>query len=233
MTTVSIVVHAVVLLLVLLIPIVYLTPELPTPPEILAFVAAPPAPPPPPPPPPPRAPVRARTPEPKPVPTTGHLVAPVEAPRSIEPEPPSEPGIEEGVPGGVEGGVAGGIVGGIVGGLVSAPPPPPPPPPPVPKPPPIRVGGRIKAPALVSRVQPEYPLIAQAAHVEGVVILEATVDESGRVESVRVLRSARLLDQAAVEAVKQWRYSPLTLNGHPQSFVLTVTVAFHLGPGLS
>jgi protein TonB len=93
----------------------------------------------------------------------------------------------------------------------------------------VRVGGQIKAPALISRVEPVYPQLAQAGHLEGVVILEATVDEAGCVAYVRVLRSAGLLDDAAVGAVRQWRYSPLTLNGHPESFVLTVTVAFHLG----
>jgi protein TonB len=61
------------------------------------------------------------------------------------------------------------------------------------------------------------------------VIVEATVDERGHVESVKVLRSAGLLDGAAIDAVKQWRYSPLTLNGRPTAFVLTVTVQFHLG----
>jgi protein TonB len=60
------------------------------------------------------------------------------------------------------------------------------------------------------------------------VILEATVDTSGQVESVRVLRSVSLLDKAAVEAVKQWRYSPLVLNGVPTPFVLTVTLHFSL-----
>lgn len=104
-----------------------------------------------------------------------------------------------------------------------------PPVPPPAKPAPVRIGGQIKAPALISRVDPIYPAIAQAAQVEGIVILEATVGETGQVESVKVLRSAGLLDAAAVEAVKQWRYSPLRLNDRPTSFVLTVTVQFHLG----
>jgi protein TonB len=66
------------------------------------------------------------------------------------------------------------------------------------------------------------------AQMEGLVILEALVGPSGEVESVKVLRPNGLLDEAAVEAVKQWRYSPLMLNGHPQSFVLTVTLSFSL-----
>jgi periplasmic protein TonB len=64
------------------------------------------------------------------------------------------------------------------------------------------------------------------AKITGVVIREATVDTEGRVESVRVLRSIKLLDNAAIEAVKQWRYSPLVLNGIPAPFILTVTLSF-------
>jgi protein TonB len=106
---------------------------------------------------------------------------------------------------------------------------PPPPPPPPPKPAePVRVGGDIEAPTLIHRVDPEYPTIAIGAKIEGIVILEATVDERGTVEGVRVLRSQPLLDRAAVEAVKQWRYKPLQLNGRATPFILTVTVSFNL-----
>ena len=122
------------------------------------------------------------------------------------------------------------MVGGVVGGLVSElspPPPPPPSPPPVARAP-VRVGGELKAPALVEPVAPEYPPIAVQARVQGVVILEAVVDLYGRVEDVRVLRSIPLLDKAAITAVRQWRYSPLLLNGAPERFVLTVTVSFSL-----
>lgn len=120
-------------------------------------------------------------------------------------------------------------MGGIVGGLrpIDVPPPPLPPAPPVQRGP-VRVGGDITAPALVSRVQPAYPPVAVSARVQGVVILEAVVDVEGRVEQVKILRSIPLLDAAAVTAVRQWRYSPLLLNGTPQRFVLTVTVSFSL-----
>jgi protein TonB len=91
------------------------------------------------------------------------------------------------------------------------------------------VGGDITEPAVLYKVHPEYPSIAQAAMLEGIVILEATVDGDGRVESVRVLRSKGvLLDRAAVDAVKQWRYSPLIFHGRPHPFILTVTVSFSL-----
>ena len=90
------------------------------------------------------------------------------------------------------------------------------------------MGGQIKEPALIYRVEPVYPGVAVSANVEGTVILEAIVDQEGRVESVRVLRSVSVLDRAAVEAVKQWRYSPVILNGIPEKFILTVAVTFRL-----
>jgi len=92
----------------------------------------------------------------------------------------------------------------------------------------VRIGGELQAPALVERVEPEYPPIAIQAQVQGIVILEAVVGHNGRVEDVRVLRSIPLLDKAAITAVRQWRYSPLLLNGTPERFVLTVTVSFSL-----
>jgi protein TonB len=95
----------------------------------------------------------------------------------------------------------------------------------------VRIGGNIEAPALIKRVEPVYPNIAMVANVTGIVILEATVSADGRVEAVKVLRSVKLLDQAAVEAVRQWRYSPLVLNGVPSPFVLSVTLSFSIKPG--
>ena len=84
----------------------------------------------------------------------------------------------------------------------------------------------MQAPALVKRVEPVYPDLALLAKATGIVILEATVNADGTVESVRVLRSVKLLDQAAIEAVKHWKYSPLVLNGVPTPFVLSVTLNF-------
>jgi protein TonB len=121
--------------------------------------------------------------------------------------------------------VAGGIPEGIVGGFSSPMPPPPPPPPPAG---PVRVGGEVSVPRLAYRVEPEYPLLAVQGQVAGMVILEATVDETGHVRDARVLRSHGVLDAAAVRAVEQWRYEPLLLNGLPTPFVLTVTVSFSL-----
>jgi protein TonB len=120
----------------------------------------------------------------------------------------------------VEGGLAGGVIGGIVGGLPSAPPPPPPPVEP------IRVGGNISPPTKVTDVPPVYPPVAQAARVQGVVILEAVIGPTGLVTDVNVLRSVPLLDDAAISAVRQWVYTPTLLNGVPVPVIMTVTVNF-------
>jgi len=90
----------------------------------------------------------------------------------------------------------------------------------------VRVGGQIKEPVLIKRVEPNYPLIAQNAKIRGTVILEITIDKDGRVTDARVLRAIPLLTDAAVEAVRQWRYSPTTLNGTPVDVLATVTVDF-------
>ena len=125
-----------------------------------------------------------------------------------------------GVVGGVAGGIPGGVAGGVVGGI---PPPPPPPPPQV-----VRVGGDIKEPKKIKNVPPVYPQIAQTAKVQGVVIIEATIGKDGSVKDAKILKSVALLDQAAIDAVKQWRFTPTLLNGVPVEVLMTVTVNFTL-----
>jgi protein TonB len=92
----------------------------------------------------------------------------------------------------------------------------------------VRVGGNIKQPTKVKNVPPVYPPIAQSARVQGVVILEATIGPDGHVQDVHVLRSIPLLDAAAIDAVKQWVYSPTLLNNVPVPVIMTVTVNFTL-----
>jgi periplasmic protein TonB len=210
----------------IMLPVLFFTGTLPEVPTMMAFVAAAPAPPPPPPPPPPAPAAKTATPaQTKPV--VASDVAPIAAPAAIEPERAAEAS-EPGVPGGVEGGVPGGVVGGVVGGLPREIPPPPPPAPVVAKAP-VRVGGNIQAPALARRVEPVYPDVAVSARMRGVVILEANIDADGHVVEVKVLRSAnRLLDDAAITAVRQWQYRPLILNGLPEPFVLTVVLTFNI-----
>jgi TonB family protein len=94
--------------------------------------------------------------------------------------------------------------------------------------PPVRIGGRIAPPQKIKDVKPVYPPIAASAKVSGVVIVEATIGSDGRVNEVRVLRSIPLLDQAAMEAVRQWEFQPTLLNGAPISIVMSMTVNFAL-----
>ena len=223
---VSVAGHAVAITLVLVLPLLYATDALPRVPTMMAFVADAPAPPPPPPPPPPPRPAVKAEPARPQATTTAAFAAPLEAPSAIRPESPGAVMSSDGE-GGVEGGIEGGVAGGIVGGLVvAAPPPPPPPPPPAQPKAPVRIGGALEAPALVKRVEPVYPDVALMAKLGGMVILEAVVGADGWVESVHVLRSVKFLDQAAIDAVKQWRYSPLMLNGLATPFVLSVTLNF-------
>ncbi len=93
---------------------------------------------------------------------------------------------------------------------------------------PVRPGGLIKTPVKVRHVPPVYPVIAQQARVEGIVIIEAIVGVDGRVTEARVLRSKPLLDEAALAAVRQWEFTPTTLNGVPVPVIMTVTVNFML-----
>jgi len=92
----------------------------------------------------------------------------------------------------------------------------------------IRVGGKVKPPTKIKDVKPVYPAAAQTARVQGTVIIEATVGANGKVLNTKVLRSVPMLDQAALDAVKQWEYTPTRLNGVPVPVVMTVTVAFKL-----
>ncbi len=217
---VSLAIHAVLITLVLVIPIVT-ADEMPDPTSVVrAFFVEPAAPPPPPPPPPPPAPRATVVPRTQVVAPTdpGRFMAPVEIPDEIPPDEGIDLGIEGGVPGGVEGGVAGGVVGGVVGGLGDAPPPMQA----------VRVGGQIKEPKKLRHVAPVYPPIARQARVQGVVVLECTISPQGRVTDVRVVRGIPLLDASAIEAVKQWVYTPTLLNGVPVPVIMTVTVNFRI-----
>ncbi|HYM25404.1 MAG TPA: energy transducer TonB [Vicinamibacterales bacterium] len=94
---------------------------------------------------------------------------------------------------------------------------------------PVRVGGPIRPPVKVRDVKPVYPAIAQSARVQGVVILELTIAPDGTVSDAKLLRSIPLLDQAAIDAVKQWQFTPTLLNGEAVPVVMTVTVNFSFG----
>jgi periplasmic protein TonB len=206
----SIVAHAIAVCAAIIAPLLA-TDELPAPRTVTEFVLVTPVPPPPPPAP------RATA---KPAAAARADAAPLSVPDGIAPELPIEPA-HDALP--VDGGII--AFGGCTNcGLVDSTPPPP-----LPQPADIRrVGGDIKPPQKVVHVAPVYPPLARAARVEGIVILEAVIDEDGSVRDVRLLRSVQLLDAAASEAVRQWRFTPTLLNGQPVPVVMTITVAFKL-----
>ena len=109
---------------------------------------------------------------------------------------------------------------------------PPPPPPPefaqVDGQAPVRVGGNVKTPTKIQDVRPVYPQEALDAQVSGLVILEAIIDTQGNVRTARVLRSIPMLDEAALQAVRQWRFTPTVLDGVAVPVIMTVTVNFTL-----
>jgi len=105
------------------------------------------------------------------------------------------------------------------------------PPPAVPPPPPpriVRVGQGVREPVRIAGAPPQYPLFAREARVQGTVVLEAVINERGRIERVKVLKSQPLLDAAAIAAVQEWRYTPTLLNGVPVSVLMTITINFTL-----
>jgi protein TonB len=214
----SIVVHLLAVMGIVLTPLIA-NDMLPEPRRAFEFIIVRPVVPPSPPPPPKRDSGHRAQP-------TKANVAPIVPPDTITPEPAidfdtADRGDAQGVPGGfpVD----------DVTALLIADPPPPPPPPPTPRAP-LRIGGVVSAPQKIRHVAPIYPAIAQSAGVQGVVILEAVLGEDGRVRNLRVLRSVRLLDQAAIDAVRQWQFTPTLLNGQPVPVVMTVTVSFGLTP---
>lgn len=130
---------------------------------------------------------------------------------------------------GFSGGIPEGIPGVLFGEGIGAPPTEAPEPPPLPtKKKPIRIGGNVHASRLVYRVEPEYPELAKRARVSGLVIMQVIVNEGGAVEEVKIVRGHPLLNDAALRAVRQWRYSPYLLNGEPIPVSATVTVKFVL-----
>ena len=169
-------------------------------------------------PPPTRLPPRA-----SPVPIAEDGGAPLEAPTGVQPElgirADPEPDVAAPGSGGfVSGDVSGGFDTGVV---IDTPPAPA-------VVTPVRAHTLLRPPVRLRDVAPVYPEIARTARVQGVVIVEAVISTTGNVIEARVLRSVPLLDQAALDAVRQWKYTPSLLNGVPVPVVMTVTVTFTL-----
>ena len=133
----------------------------------------------------------------------------------------------------ITGSAMGDLLRGVIEPAVEPAKPPDPGPPPLPPVPlvkaePIRQGGVVQAANLIYQVKPEYPPLARAARIQGVVVLEAVINREGLIETLRVVSGHPLLNQAALDAVKQWKYRPTLLNGDPVEVITTVTVTFAL-----
>jgi len=213
------------LAILILIPLIY-TEALPK--TMMATMLTAPPPPPPPPPPPAVAQIVHVKPQAH-LMDAGKLVAPKVIPREVkiikedaEPDMASV-GMTGGVPGGVAGGSMSGVLGGVIGGMGGAPPPPRPH-----QTGPLRVGGNVIAAKIVNRVQPIYPPLARQTRISGTVRLHAIIGKDGTIQSLEVMNGHPLLQQAALDAVRQWRYQPTLLNGEPVDVDTTIDVIFSL-----
>jgi len=230
----SFVVHAAIITLVVLLPILWPSPL----PEQRDYVRALLYDPPPPPPPPlPKgsgmqakaAPSRPTPPEP--VLPKPSLVAPIEAPPKSETPPDagaldsdrlgsptgSDFGVPEGMEGGVEGGVVGGVPGGVLGGVVGGT-----------GDIPVPVHDYDRPPRLIRQTKPQYPQEAFVKKIEGVVLVEILIDATGRVARVRVVQSVPLLDAAALAAVRSWAFEPAIKHGRLVATVALAPVTFRI-----
>jgi protein TonB len=210
--------------ILILIPLIY-TEALPK--TMMATMLT--APPPPPPPPPPPAAVQVVHVKPQAhLMDAGKLVQPKVIPKEVkiikeEAEPDVSVGMAGGVPGGVAGGSMGGVLGGVIGGMGGAPPPPRPH-----QTGPLRVGGNVQAARIINRVQPSYPPLARQTRISGTVRLHAIIGKDGTIQQLEVMNGHPLLQQAALDAVRQWRYQPTLLNGEPVEVDTTIDVIFSL-----
>ncbi len=212
------------LLILILIPLIY-TEALPK--AMMATMLTAPPPPPPPPPPPAIAQVVHVKPQAH-LMDAGKLIQPRVIPKEVkqireEAEPDVSVGMTGGVPGGVAGGSMGGVLGGVIGGMGTAPPPPRPH-----QTGPLRVGGNVIAARIVNRVQPVYPPLARQTRISGTVRLHAIIGKDGTVQQLEVMSGHPLLQQNALDAVRQWRYQPTLLNGEPVDVDTTIDVIFSL-----
>lgn len=219
-STLAFVVQIIIIGVMILIPLMF-TEALPKA-MTMTFLAAPPPPPPPPPPP-------AEVHVVKKVETdliNNQLRTPTKIPKKVEmikeeEAPPPQMGVVGGVPGGVPGGSLNGVMGGIISGTPVA----------VPKVAVqrVRVSAGVTQGMVIRKVQPTYPQMAKIARVQGNVVLAAIIGKDGTIQNLHVVSTASpLLNQAAIDAVRQWRYKPYILNGEPVEVDTTVTVTFTL-----
>ncbi len=222
-TVISFILEFLFLGILVLLPLIF-TEALPTK-QLMTLITAPP-PPPPPPPPPAAAPVIVKKIQSEL--DNGQLRTPTAIPKKIqmikEDEPPPSAG-PAGVVGGVPGGVPGGTMGGVLGSVMSSVPTA------VPKvaaPTRVRVSQGVSQGLLVHKVTPQYPPLAKQARIQGVVVLQALIGKDGTITGLHVVSGHPMLTNAALEAVKEWKYKPYYLNGEPVEVETTINVNFSL-----
>jgi protein TonB len=221
-STIAFIVQILIIGVMILIPLMF-TEALPKA-MTMTFLAAPP--PPPPPPPPPAAVKIVKAVETDIV--NNQLRTPTKIPKKVEmikeedTPPPQMAGVVGGVPGGVPGGQMGGVIGGIISSTPVA----------IPKvatPQRVRVSAGVTQGLKIKNVNPVYPQMAKIARVQGAVVLAAVIGKDGTIQNLHVLSTASpLLNQAAIDAVKEWRYRPYILNGEPVEVDTQITVNFTL-----
>lgn len=222
-TIIAFILEVLFLIILVLLPLIF-TEALPTK-QLMTMLTAPP-PPPPPPPPPAAAPVVVKKIQSEL--DNGQLRTPTAIPKKIqmikEDEPPPSAG-PAGVVGGVPGGVPGGAMGGVLGSVMSSVPTA------VPKaatPQRVRVSQGVSQGLLVHKVQPQYPPLARQARIQGTVVLQALIGKDGNIQNLHVVSGHPMLTNAALEAVKEWKYKPYYLNGEPVEVETTINVNFTL-----
>jgi protein TonB len=153
---------------------------------------------------------------------SGHIVVPTEVPRIItyvhDPAPSIDPGIATGIGPSVPGADGANPFGARPPLTVVHPP----------APPSIRLPSRLVESTVIYKTIPQYPAIAKAAHQEGTVVLQAMISKSGTIENLQVVSGPAMLQQAALDAVKTWRYRPYLLNDQAVEVETTVSVIFKL-----
>ncbi len=228
----SLAAHAIIITLMVLVPVFWPRAD-PEHPDYIAKLFW--DPPPPPPPPLPKGspnvqqtkPAEATTREVKP--EKPEFTAPIEQPKEQEIKPEAKvpeaeqagiangsdfgvnDGMEDGVEGGVVGGVPGGVLGGVVGGTGDGP-----------------VMDYDQPPKPIKITRPQYPQEAFVKKIEGEVIVEILIDSTGAVVRARVIQSIPALDAAAIQTVKEWRFSPAIKNGRPVSTIANAPVRFRI-----
>ncbi len=220
--------HAAVLFLLLLVPL-YFSQGLDIHRLNMTLLVAPLSPAAAPPPPPPAAVARVLHMTPKTF-TPGKLTAPSFVPKAVaiasDAAPPEEAlmGMPGGVPGGIAGGQPGGVLGGMMNGVAA-----PAAPALVSEGPkqPVRVGGNVKPPRLLSGPAPIYPILAKQSRIQGIVVIEAIMDERGNVVEMHAISGHPLLIPAAMKAVSQRKYERTILDGEATPVNLRVEVTFH------